>query len=55
MSLLISLSDDTVEGLMLWKMNSELLDLNDDKIMQDICKKYEKNQINLLIPMKLLL
>ena len=37
-----SLSDDTVEGLMLWKMNSELLDLNDDKIMQDICKEYEE-------------
>ena len=36
----ISLNDDTIEGLMLWKMNSDLLDINDEKILQKIWERY---------------
>ena len=38
----ISLNDDTIEGLMLWKKNSDLLNINDDKIF----KKYVKEMQN---------
>jgi len=32
----ISLHDETVQGLMLWKLNSDLLDLQDPKIMKEL-------------------
>ena len=38
----ISLNDDTIEGLMLLKMNSDLLDIKDKKILQKICERYVK-------------
>jgi hypothetical protein len=41
-----SLSDETIEGLMLWKMNSELLNINDEKILEEVCKMCEKIAIN---------
>ena len=37
-----SLSDETVEGLMLWKMNMDLVDINDKSIMKQLCMKYKE-------------
>ena len=37
-----SLSDETVEGLMLWKMNVDLIDINDKNIMKQLCMKYKE-------------
>ena len=37
-----SLSDETVEGLMLWEMNMDLVDINDKSIMKQLCMKYKE-------------
>ena len=49
----ISLSDKTIEGLMLWKMNMDLININDKNIMKQLCVKYkevfEKEKLRRLI------
>ena len=40
--LITSLSDETVEGLMLWKINVDLIDIDDRQIMNPLCIKYKE-------------